>query len=157
MGDIGAALAVAGTLILLGLLFAGAAVRNREKRDVWLAALWAYGIVISVLAVYASLLEPITSSTGFEGLLLLASVGIVMTLIAIIALRWRGQPFLAAFIIIWGVSLAIPVGQARYSASTPPIWIAFTLIVAFAGDICAFLPIVALVRHYRRQKRLKSS
>ena len=34
MLDIGAALAVAGTLILLGLLFAGAAVYSREQRQI---------------------------------------------------------------------------------------------------------------------------
>jgi hypothetical protein len=157
MVDISAAIAVVGTLILLGLLFAWAAVHSRDLRNVWLVALWGYGIAISMLAIIASQLDAITSSIGFEGLLLLASVGIVMTIIAIIALRWRGQPFLGAFIFIWGVSFAIPVGQARYSASTPPIWIAFTLIVAFAGDICAVVSIVMFVRRYRRQKRLKSN
>ncbi len=119
--------------------------------------MWAYGIVISTLAIYASLLEAITSRIGFEGLLLLASVGNVMTLIAVIALRWRGQPFLSVFTFIWGISLALPVGHAKYSAATPPIWIAFTLIVGFAEVVCAFLCIVMLVRRYRRQKRLKSN
>ncbi len=136
MVDIGATLAVAGTLILLSLLYAWAAVHSRELRDVWLVALWGYGIAISMLAIIASRLDAITSSIGFEGLLLLASVGIVMTLIAIIALRWRGQPFLGAFIVMWGISLAISVeSAAQYSASTP----------------------LMFVRRYRRQKRLKSN
>jgi hypothetical protein len=69
MVDIGAALAFAGTLILLGLLFAWAAVHSRDLRNVWLVALWGYGIAISMLAIIASQLDAITSSIGFDTVL----------------------------------------------------------------------------------------